>query len=170
MFRFFVVCLFLSMACAPVKTVRVCSAMGCGSGFINESGGVTTAAHNVRADDVSVSESWYRVPSKVLKSDYFRDIAWITGIRKDRGIKYCEASVGDDVTAYVQLSQSVKYRFGGMIVREDRDSYVIAGYHADYGHSGSPVVLDRDDCVIGIVIARYLDMPLTLVSKIKKGK
>lgn len=169
MSRLIAVCFVLLASCAPVRTVRVCSAEGCGAGFVNERGGVTTAQHVIASGDVSVSTGLYRAESVVIREDIVRDVAEVTGIDRDRSIRYCDGYLGDEVTAYVRSSQSIKKEYRAEIVYEGVDFYVIAGYHASHGHSGSPVLRDRGDCVIGIVTARFVGAPLTRVAKVKKG-
>lgn len=138
--------------CAPV-TVQVCTPEGdCGVGFI-DSGMITTAGHNVVPGSVVRYPMGEKIPAEVYARDKARDIAWIHG-HGGRGVRYCDAVPGDEVSIYVQRSRTVRETYHGRISDSYGWVYEIEGYSVEYGHSGSPVVKDSEGCVIGVVTRR----------------
>ena len=165
----YVVFFIVMTGCNNVTTVQVCSREGfCGVGFVNETGGVTTAAHNVSEGSYIIQNGYrYRFDTSIVLDN---DVSLSRGDFTGSPVEYCTASPGDSVNVYVRRSSTIKEKYHATVHGVDGDnSCYLSGYVAEYGHSGSPVVSD-EGCIIGIVISRIPQLGISKAAIVKPAK
>jgi hypothetical protein len=133
----------ISISCASVNAVRVCSSEKCATAWYDEDGLVVTAAHAFSVGEEIDVESpvGYTDRSTVIEHAGI-DTAYAIGEPYRPGRCYDDAKVGDLVTVSV---------WNGIARRQVTDirpwGYVLSG-KLDRGDSGAPVT--RRGCIIGM--------------------
>lgn len=161
---FLIIFSFFVIGCGPM-VVTIHSETARGSGFLVERGTLVTAAHNLPLsplmyDDVRVKyphnmyDAGYETKAAVKGVDLGRDIALLKpNHASGEGMPICAAAVGDVVDIYSIRSNSRKRVARATITDAWDYAMYAAGYVANHGDSGSPVVLHGKRCLAGVVLA-----------------